>query len=117
MNFGTITPTPSFTPYAPNIPPTIPIGFKFPNFDFDFRNTARGYKGKQRTKYTPSFENIIGLSKGKSYAGKRLTGLESRGYSKGFSWAYNTPSLKFNIPKIKMPKFNTKKRKVKGGKR
>jgi hypothetical protein len=104
------SPSPSPSPYE-YIPPN-PIIFGFPSGDFDFFKGSRNFKGSRKTKYTPSFEAIIGLKKGKSYAGKSITGLETRGYSKGFSWSNNKPSFTFNTPKtkFKMPNFKINNR-------
>jgi hypothetical protein len=91
--------------YSPPSKPNYRFGNDYspPNFSnggsldfsggFDFKQSTKIFKGKQRNKYTPSYEAIIGFSKGKNYSGKKITGLESRGYSKGFTW-FNKSKLK-----------------------
>jgi hypothetical protein len=89
------SPSPSFSPS-----PFSPVGWaNFPSFGFDEGNLGtRKYKGKQRKKYTPSFEALVGFAKGSTSKKTRFTGLEVRGIPKGFTFANN----KFKIPRLRL---------------
>ena len=65
------------------------------NFNFIFGMSTRKYKGKQRKKYTPSYEALVFKIKGKQKRG-RETGLGIRPIPRNYSFAFN---------KIKLPKF------------
>jgi hypothetical protein len=95
-------------PFVTGMPFALP-----PIGDFSWGKSARRFKSKQTFKYTPSFGVLAGIQKGKSYSGKMLTGLETRGYGKGFSWAFRESPIKFgsagissNMGNFRMPRFN-----------
>lgn len=92
-------PTPGVTvPNYPTVPSIIGGGGLFVPFipSFDFGNLpTRRYKNKQKKKYTPSFETLIGFAKGSTKKQKGFTGLEIRGVPKNFNWAFNKPKIKF----------------------
>lgn len=84
-----INPVPSFPSIVPptqdgwvfEFPPLAPVK---PSFDFSFG--VKGFRGKQRKKYTPDFRSLILGIRGK--APKGMTGFESRPISKGFKWEF-----------------------------
>jgi hypothetical protein len=68
------------------------------NFGFDEGNLrTRKYKGKQRKKYTPSYEAFTFGIKGKAPKGLE-TGARIRPITKGFTLAYN----KFKMPSLRL---------------
>jgi hypothetical protein len=91
INFNINTPSPRAETFK-----AIP-GFVIPfGGDFGSRMFRKNYKGKQPKKYTPSFGAIVFKQYGK--APKKITGLESRPITKGFTWSYN----KIKLPKLKI---------------
>jgi len=94
---------PIIPPYNFRIPPIIP--FDFPGLDFSSTRTTRIFRGKQRLKYTPSYEALVFNIKGRMPKGIE-TGFRTRPIPKGYSFAYSS-GFKFKAPKFKfkMPKF------------
>lgn len=79
--------------YKPQTP-VFPFVFPFPfSGDIDFGKANRIYKGKQRTKYVPSYEALVFGVKGKVPKGIE-TGARIRPIPKGYSWAFNKVKLK-----------------------
>jgi hypothetical protein len=87
---------------------------------------TRRYKGKQRKKYTPSYEAFVFGIRGKAPRGTE-TGARIRPITKGFTFANNMPTSfsfggfnssfkmpkgksKFNFSKIKFGKSKRRKR-------
>jgi hypothetical protein len=104
--------------YTPNY--EVPGGIVFPKFDMDFSSKFRGFKGKQRKKYTPSFEALVFNIRGKAPKGTE-TGFRVRPITKGYSFAFKDSPIKFGnfgsnfskgfafkpfkLNKVNMPKF------------
>lgn len=108
VGFPPITPptVPTYKPPKPGLDvPLIPP--VFPKLDFDFGLGSRKFKGKQRTKYTPSFKALVLNIRGKQPRGLE-TGARLRPITKGFKWEYKASPLQFkNISSgFKLPKFN-----------
>jgi hypothetical protein len=83
-----ITPTPT-TPFTPI--PIFPIPF-FPSLDFG--GVSRTFRGKQRKKYTPSFEALVFNIRGKQPKGLE-TGARIRPIPRGYSFAFKESPIKF----------------------
>lgn len=98
-NINPSSPQPFKTPFSiPAIPP-----FWLPSGSLESMGSSRRFRGKQRKKYTPSYEALIFNIKGKQP--KRITGAEIRPITKGFNWNFNNPSS-FGLTKI--PRINSK---------
>jgi hypothetical protein len=98
-----VVPTIFKFPITPIVPAVFPL---VPSFDFGM--TARKFRGKQRKKYTPSFEALIFGIRGK--APKRITGLETRPITKGFSFAFKESPINLSIKPIKFKLPSKRKR-------
>lgn len=85
-------PPKTYTPPFFLIPPLIP--------EFNFKQTTRIYRGRQRKKYTPSYEALAFNIRGKAPKGIE-TGFRTRPIPKGYSFAFKMPKFKFKMPKFK----------------
>jgi hypothetical protein len=105
------------TPGIPNLPnytPGIIIPpFWLPDFGSSGKSVSRIYKGKQAIKYTPSYEAIIGLRKGSTTKRSGFTGLETRGFTKGFSWTNKKKSRAHPVRLFQMPQLIRRRRRKK----
>lgn len=81
--------TPSINIKPPKLIPNNFFTFEAPGGMFDLGMSTRMFKGSQKKKYTPDFGSLVFKKFGQ--APKRITGLESRPITKGFTWTYNKP--------------------------